>query len=80
MPEVISASERALAYQEQITGLPPPLAVKLNGVWFDGCDENTGTMLEAKGEGYQWALKGPNTWIDNYKGLAQIMKSNRSTG
>jgi len=42
------ATARSIAYQEQISGLPPGLAVRLNGVVFDGCDESTGTMLEAK--------------------------------
>jgi hypothetical protein len=66
-------SERALQYQEQITGLPRGLAVQLNGVVFDGCREDDGTMLEAKGPGYQWAMRGPDQWMTNYTGLGDIM-------
>ena len=46
------ASPRAIAYQWQITGLEPGLAVMLNGLIFDGCHPVTGNMLEAKGEAY----------------------------
>jgi hypothetical protein len=66
-------SVRAQAYQAQITGLPPGLAVALNGVVFDGCRESDGTMLEAKGQGYAWALRGSDAWMDNYKGVDGIM-------
>jgi hypothetical protein len=48
---VAGRSERSLAYQQQITGLPRGLEVKLNGVRFDGFREEDGTMLEAKGPG-----------------------------
>jgi hypothetical protein len=51
-----------IAYQKQITGLGAGLAVRLPSrsddpardpyVYFDGCRENDGTMLEAKGTGY----------------------------
>ena len=66
-------SDRAQAYQEQITGLPPGLAVALNGVVFDGCRESDGTMLEAKGPGYAWAMTGPDAWMNNYTGVEGIM-------
>lgn len=49
-------SERSQLYQTYITTLPPGIAVRLNGVVFDGCDEIRRIMLEAKGEGYEWAL------------------------
>jgi Restriction endonuclease fold toxin 5 len=55
---IAGRSERAIAYQSQITGLPPGLAVKLSGVGFDGCRESDGTMLEAKGPGYATFLDG----------------------
>ncbi|MGH7061737.1 MAG: hypothetical protein ACREFH_15220, partial [Stellaceae bacterium] len=49
-PENINGrSERSLAYQEQISGLPRGFEIVLNGVRFDGCRETNGTMLEAKG-------------------------------
>jgi hypothetical protein len=66
-------SVRAQAYQAQITGLPPGLAVALNGIVFDGCRESDGTMLEAKGLGYAWALRGSDAWMKDYQGVVGIM-------
>lgn len=66
-------SRRAAAYQRQITGLPDGLAVMLNGVIFDGCRESDGTMLEAKGIGYEWPLRIDGTYPDFYKGAERIM-------
>lgn len=60
-------SERAIAYQSQISGLPPGLEVRLNGVGFDGCREADGTMLEAKGPGFADKMRGPDTWPDWYR-------------
>ncbi len=59
---IAGRSEGSLAYQEQITGRPPGLEVKLNGVRFDGCREEDGTMLEAKGPGYADKMSGPENW------------------
>jgi hypothetical protein len=42
-------SARALAYQNQITGLPIGWDVLLRGVRYDGCDQDTQRMQEAKG-------------------------------
>ena len=50
-------SARATAYQSQITGLPPGFDVLYNGVRFDGCDDVTQRMLEAKGLGNYWLLE-----------------------
>jgi hypothetical protein len=47
-------SARAIAYQSQITGLLPGFDVLYNGVRFDGCDDVTQRMLEAKGLGNDW--------------------------
>ena len=59
-PEDINGrKERALLYQEQISGLPRRFDVQLNGVRFDGCDDSDGTMLEAKGPGYLKPLRKP---------------------
>jgi hypothetical protein len=59
-PENIKGrSRRSLAYQSQITGLPPGLDVNLNGVRFDGCDDATARMIEAKGLGMEWMLNWP---------------------
>ncbi len=64
------ASERAIAYQEQISALnnpqrplPAGMAVSLENpltgknVAFDDCRESDGTMIEAKGPGYAGMLK-----------------------
>lgn len=62
-------SDRAIAYQAQITGLPPGMAVKLNGVTFDGCRTSDGTMLEAKGPGYEFAMTSEDDWQPWYRGV-----------
>jgi Restriction endonuclease fold toxin 5 len=41
-------SDRSIAYQRYVSGLPYGLAIKVGGVFFDGCDERTGFLLEAK--------------------------------
>jgi hypothetical protein len=64
------ASERAQAYQEQISALnnpqrplPADMAVSLENpltgrnVVFDDCRESDGTMIEAKGPGYAGLMK-----------------------
>jgi hypothetical protein len=66
-------SERSKIYQQQISGLPSGLGVELGGVMFDGCRESDGTMLEAKGLGYAWAMKRPDEWEDFYTGVSKIM-------
>jgi len=65
-------SERAAAYQEQITGLPRGMAVFLNGVMFDGCRTTDGTMLEAKGPGYEFAMTPDGGWKDWYGGIEDL--------
>lgn len=66
---IVGRTERALAYQEQITGLPRGLSVKLwspeDGKYidFDGCRESDGTMLEAKGPGYLKHLREQNRFV-----------------
>lgn len=65
-------SERALAYQQQITGLKPGLEVKLNGVRFDGCREEDGTMLEAKSPGFTNKMDTPDEWQDWFTGERKI--------
>jgi filamentous hemagglutinin len=68
----IARSERSLAYQEQISGLPRGFEIKLNGVRFDGCREADGTMLEAKGPGYADKMDNPDEWKDWYAGVEPI--------
>jgi hypothetical protein len=50
-------SARSIAYQSQITGLLPGFDVLYNGVRFDGCDDVTQRMLEAKGLGNVWRFE-----------------------
>jgi hypothetical protein len=69
---IASRSERAIAHQSQITGLPPGLEVKLNDVRFDGCRESDGTMLEAKGSGYADKMDGPQDWKYWFTGAEDI--------
>jgi hypothetical protein len=66
-------SEQALAYQEQITGLPRGLDVKFRAVRYDGCDESDGGTLEdAKARGYANFMTGPDTWYDWYRGRGRL--------
>jgi hypothetical protein len=55
-------SDRAIAYQSQITGLPPGLQIVFNGERYDGCRESDGHLLEAKGGAYGRFMADPNTW------------------
>lgn len=73
-----SRTERSLAYQEQITGLPRGLAVELNGVSFDGCRPSDGTMIEAKGPGFQWAMTDRDNWREFYEGVGKILEQARN--
>jgi len=43
-----TTSANSIAYQEYVTGLPYGLAIDVGGVKFDGCDDATGILLEAK--------------------------------
>lgn len=71
-------SDRSQAYQSKVTGLPPGLAVMLNGVEFDGCKTKgiQPVMLEAKAWGY--APRGISRealeWRDGYQGRAKTLK------
>lgn len=47
--------------------------VELNGVMFDGCRESDGTMLDAKGPGYEGPMRGPDARMENYTGSQGIM-------
>jgi hypothetical protein len=69
-----SASPRAIAYQWQITALPIGVAVTLNGQVYDGCDQKTGNLLEAKGPGYERLMRNSflrNIIIKQFDNLAQ---------
>ena len=73
-----SHSPRSLAYQAQISGLEPGLAINFKGVSFDGCRTEEGPMsgnlLEAKGEGFVWGMVDPNHWRRFYKGVDDAME------
>jgi hypothetical protein len=74
-PENIKGrSKRSLAYQSQITGLPPGLDVNLNGVRFDGCDTATARMIEAKGLGMEWMLNWPKEKLYQSKFYQRMMR------
>lgn len=64
-----SMSDRARAYQEQITGHSSSEAYVVGGVKFDGYRD--GVLIDAKGPGYDWAVKD-GEFIPNYRG-AQAM-------
>jgi hypothetical protein len=72
-PENISGrSERAVAYQSQITGLPPGLEVVFNGERYDGCRESDHHLLEAKGEGYLTFMSSPMSWYEWFSKLDDL--------
>jgi hypothetical protein len=78
-PEDISGrSDRTIAYQSQITGLLPGLQVVFNGERYDGCVEDSGTLLEAKGEGYADKMSGPDGWVKWFTGAADLMSQMQS--
>jgi hypothetical protein len=41
-------SANSIAYQEYVSGLRYPLAIWFGGLFFDGCDQSTGDLFEAK--------------------------------
>ena len=57
-----SMSLAARAYQSRVAGLPPGKAYLQNGVRFDGVDEATGTLIDAK-SGMDFMVQGnPGTF------------------
>jgi hypothetical protein len=65
-----SMSPRAARYQKQITGAPPGKVYKVGDVKFDGY--KNGTLLDAKGPGYEWAVKN-GQFIRKYKGAESLL-------
>jgi hypothetical protein len=43
-----TTSANSIAYQEYVSKLPYGLAIRVGGVNFDGCNPQTGDLLEAK--------------------------------
>lgn len=70
-------SQWAADYQQKVTGLPPGLAVTLNGVVFDGCrtDGIRIVMLEAKGWGYgpRGIDRETQEWRPTFQGYAELV-------
>lgn len=58
-------SQRAAAYQQQITGVNANQSYLVDGVKFDGF--NDGVLLDAKGPGYAWAVRD-GEFADYYRG------------
>ena len=83
-PGWVGNSLRAKAYQTRVTGLLPGIAVTLNGVVFDGCREEDGTMLEAKGPGYASFIDKTGNWRTWYKKRwdleRQLWRQSRAAG
>jgi hypothetical protein len=67
-------SDRTIAYQSQITGLPPGLEIVFNGERYDGCRDTDGHLLEAKGEGYANKMLNPTTWREWFTGIGDLEK------
>jgi hypothetical protein len=65
-------------YQQKVTGLEKGWGVELNGVMFDGCRMTDGVMLEAKGDGYAWALQEDGEFFPNFKGKQKLVDQMQS--
>lgn len=74
-----SMSERAAAYQEQITGASPGSVYEVNGVKFDGYSDgySDGVLEEAKGPGYANFVKDGEFvgWFQGEEGLVSQAES-----
>jgi hypothetical protein len=74
-PESIAGrSSRSLAYQNQITGLPIGWDVLYRGVRFDGCNNTTQFMQEAKGLMAEYLTKMSDDKLRRSKFYRDIMK------
>jgi hypothetical protein len=80
-PENIKGrSESAIRYQEQISGLPRGVSVKLvdpitgQDVDYDGCRERNGTMLEGKGPQYEKHMDDSDEWKKYFRGDSKIKR------
>jgi len=69
-----SMSPRAARYQRQITGAAKGNVYDVKGVKFDGF--KNGTLLDAKGPGYEWAVKN-GEFIRKYKGAQSLLDQAR---
>jgi hypothetical protein len=48
------------------------LEVVFNGERYDGCDPETGNLIEAKGEGYADKMSGPDEWKGWFTGIDDL--------
>jgi hypothetical protein len=71
---IAGRSKRTIAYQSQMTGLLPGFDMEYRTVRFDGCDEKTGRMIEAKGLGMEWMLDWPYDKLIKSKFYLRMMK------
>jgi hypothetical protein len=72
--DIAGRSARALAYQSQITGLPIGFDMLYHDIRFDGCDELTKRMQEAKGlMGYYLNMMLSNDLLRETKFYSKIM-------
>ncbi|MCY1029885.1 restriction endonuclease fold toxin 5 domain-containing protein [Corallococcus sp. BB11-1] len=74
-------SERARAYQEQVTGAPRGTAYRLRSgdsqADFDGFDPKEELLLEAKGPGYEKFIKDDMEMKDFFRGFGQMLNQAR---
>jgi hypothetical protein len=64
-------SPGAVAYQSQIAHMPPEWDIKFRAVRYDGCDEATGDLSDAK-FGFAKFMTGPDTWYPWFRGVAKL--------
>ncbi|RKH30229.1 SitA5 family polymorphic toxin [Corallococcus sicarius] len=76
-----SMSERARAYQAQVTGTPEGQAYRVEGVGeradFDGFDTTEPLLLEAKGPGYEKFLDGLQGFKTYFRGDIRVLEQAR---
>ncbi|RKH63924.1 SitA5 family polymorphic toxin [Corallococcus llansteffanensis] len=76
-----SMSERARAYQAQVTGTPEGQAYRVEGVGeradFDGFDATEPLLLDAKGPGYEKFLDGVQGFKRYFRGDIRVLEQAR---
>lgn len=74
-PRNHNMSERAAAYQEQVTGSPRGIEYVVDGVAFDGFRD--GKLSDAKGPGYEQFLDENGEWKPFFKGADTLVDQAR---
>ncbi|RYZ38535.1 MAG: hypothetical protein EOO71_23525, partial [Myxococcaceae bacterium] len=76
-----SMSERARAYQEQVTGAPKGSAYRVQQgdakADFDGFDPKEDVLLEAKGPGYEAFIENDMTMKEFFRGFKGMLEQAR---